>query len=123
PNVDYTPWALLEHIRIGQRDILDYIRDPDYPGLSHPEGYWPKPGERADEAAWNRSVEAFRADRAALLAIVGDPGTDLAAPMPHTPGHTLLREAFLVAEHSALHIGEFMILRQVMGTWPASRGT
>src|SRR5262249_28458419 len=62
PNVEYTPWALLEHIRIGQRDILDYVRDPHYTGLPHPQGYWPADGEQADEAAWNRSVEGFRAD-------------------------------------------------------------
>jgi hypothetical protein len=118
PHVDYTPWALLEHLRISQFDILEYIRNPAYSSPPWPAGYWPAGGAQADEAAWSRSVEAFRSDRQALEAIVADPRTDLAAPLAHTPGHTVLREVLLVAGHSAFHLGEFGILRQVMQTWP-----
>jgi len=119
PHVEYTPWQLVEHLRIGQRDILEYIRDPHYVSPEWPAGYWPAAGQQADAAAWTRSLEAFRADREALCALVADPRTDLLLPMPHTPGHTVLREVFLVANHSAYHLGEFGILRQVMQTWPA----
>ncbi|HTE85039.1 MAG TPA: DinB family protein [Dehalococcoidia bacterium] len=118
PNVDYTPWQLLEHLRISQLDILDYVRNPDYKSPPWPDGYWPAKGATADTAAWAASVERFRADRQAIEALAGDPKTDLLAPMPHTPGHTLLREVLLDAGHSSYHLGEFGILRQVMLTWP-----
>jgi len=118
PNVPYSPWHLLEHIRIAQWDILEFIRDPNYTSPPWPEGYWPAPDAQADEAAWNNTLAAIRADMAALKAMVQDPARDLTAELPHAPGYTLLREALLVADHNAYHIGEFGILRQVMGTWP-----
>ncbi len=117
PNVDYTPWHLLEHLRIGQSDILQYIRDPQYKSPHWPNEYWPPKEYEADAARWNRSIEAFRADRAALIDLVADSKTDLLVPIPHTPGHTVLREAFLNAGHTAGHLGEFSILREVMKTW------
>jgi hypothetical protein len=118
PNVDYTPWHLLEHLRISQLDILEYIRNPAYTSPPWPDGYWPPKGSQADAAAWAKSLEGFRADRQALADLVADPTTDLSDPMPHTPGHTVLREALLNAGHSSYHLGEFGILRQVMQTWP-----
>lgn len=118
PNVPYSPWHLLEHIRIAQWDILEFTRDPNYKSPPWPEGYWPAPDAQADEAAWNNTLAAIRADMAALKAMVQDPARDLTAELPHAPGYTLLREALLVADHNAYHIGEFGILRQVMGTWP-----
>jgi len=118
PHVDYTPWHLLEHLRISQLDILEYIRNPAYKSPAWPEGYWPAKGSTADPAAWAKSLDGFRADRQALADLIADPETDLAAPMPHTPGHTVLREALLNAGHSSYHLGEFGILRQIMQTWP-----
>jgi hypothetical protein len=118
PHVDYTPWHLLEHIRVSQWDILDYIRNPHYAARRWPEEYWPPKESTADVAAWNKSVEGFRADRQALADLIADPNIDLLAPIAHTPGHSVLREVFLVAGHSAFHLGEFGILRQVMQTWP-----
>jgi hypothetical protein len=121
PNVPYTPWHLAEHLRRTQRDILDYIRDRAYVAPDWPEDYWPAPDETADRARWDATVTAFRDDAAALETIVRDPAIDLLAPLPGTPGHTILREVRLVADHNAYHIGEFGILRQVMGTWPPGR--
>lgn len=119
PNVDYTPWQLIEHLRVSQWDILEYIRNPQYAAPRWPEEYWPAKSSTAGLADWNQSLDAFRADGNALAALVADPRIDLLAPMPHTPGHTVLREVFLVAGHSAFHLGEFAILRQVMQTWQA----
>jgi hypothetical protein len=121
PNVSYTPWHLLEHLRITQRDILDYIRQEGYVELDWPVDYWPPEDAAADRAQFNATIEGFRADNAALRDIVADPGTDLFAVIPGTPGHTVLREVRIDADHNAYHIGEFAILRQVMGTWPADR--
>jgi hypothetical protein len=122
PNVDYTPWQLLEHLRISQLDILEYIRNPDYKSPPWPEGYWPAGGTTADTAAWAASIEGFRRDRSDFDKLVADPNTDLTALMPRTPGHTVLREVLLNIGHSSVHVGEFGILRQVMRTWPKERG-
>jgi hypothetical protein len=121
PNVPYTPWHLLEHMRIAQWDILDFSRNPDYTELKWPEEHWPAPDAKADGVAWNETLRAFHADFDAVCALVADPATDLYATIPHGTGQTILREALLVADHNAYHTGEFAILRQVMGTWPGKR--
>jgi hypothetical protein len=119
PNVPYTPWHLLEHMRRTQNDILEFIRDPNYVSPEWPRGSWPARDERADRARWDETIRDFHKDRADLQAILADPKAQLTAPLPHAPGYTLLREFLLVADHNAYHLGEFAILRQVMGTWPA----
>jgi hypothetical protein len=122
PNVDYTPWHVLEHLRLTQVDILRYITDPAYEERSWPDEYWPDKAATATREEWDATVRDFLADRAALRALVTDPARDLFAVIPGTPGHTLLREIRIDADHNAYHIGEFAILRQVMGTWPAGHG-
>jgi len=121
PNVPYTPWHVLEHIRIAQRDILDYIRSRAYLAPTWPEEYWPARDATATPEQFALTVEGFRADRTALHELVADPATDLLTTIPNTPGHTILREVRLVGDHNAYHVGEFAILRQVMGTWPPGR--
>jgi len=121
PNVPYTPWHLLEHIRIAQRDILEYIRDRAYLAPSWPEEYWPARDATATPGQWAATISGIRADQQALRDLVADPATDLLATIPGTPGHTILREVRLLGDHNAYHLGEFAILRQVMGTWPAGR--
>ena len=121
PNVPYTPWHILEHLRITQWDILDFMRNPDYKELSWPAQYWPAPDAVTDADGWARTIAEFNADFAAICAIAADPQTDLYARIPWGDGQIILREILLVADHNAHHIGEFAILRQVMGTWPATR--
>ncbi len=122
PNVTYTPWHLLEHIRIAQWDILEFIRNPDHVSPQWPKGYWPSPDQQADEAQWERTISDFRADLRSLQDMVEDPTIDLYAPIAHAKDYTVLREMLLVADHNAYHIGEFSILRQVMSTWRAREG-
>ena len=117
PNVPYTPWHLLEHLRRAQWDILDFIRNPNYREMQWPDDYWPAPDAQADTAAWEQTIATFHADLNAIEDLVNDPQTDLSATVPHGDGQTILREILLVADHNAYHIGEFAILRQVMGTW------
>lgn len=118
PNVDYTFWHLLEHLRICQWDILDYSRNPHYKHIEWPRDYWPAKDAMTDAEGWQQTVEQFLADRAALVSMVRDPQTDLYTPIPHGyDGHTILREAMVLADHNAYHIGEFAVLRQVMGIW------
>ncbi len=119
PNVPYTPWHLLEHIRIAQWDILEFIRNPNHVSPAWPAEYWPTASQVTDEAGWRQTIQAFRADLAALEQLVQAPTTNFFSDLPHAPGYTILRELLLVADHNAYHIGEFAILRQVMATWPA----
>lgn len=118
PGVDYSFWHLLEHLRIGQWDILDYCVNANYKPIEWPRDYWPAKDAVTDADGWSRTVDQFLADRSTLVAMVQNPQTDLYSPIPHGyDGHTILREIFLVASHNAYHIGEFGILRQVMGLW------
>jgi hypothetical protein len=121
PNVPYSPWHLLEHLRIAQWDILEFVRNPAHVSPPWPQGYWPRPEDEADAARWNQTIRDFCADLKAVEAIVQDPQTEFFADLPHAKGYTVLREVLLVADHNAYHIGEFAILRQVMGTWPPGR--
>jgi hypothetical protein len=118
PNVDYTPWHLIEHLRLTQADILDYVVNPNYVEPSWPASYWPDREATASRAVFDESIRAFLADKAALRALLMDPSRDLFAVIPGSPGHTLLREIRVDADHNAYHIGEFGVLRQIMGTWP-----
>ena len=122
-NGEYTPWALVEHMRRGQWDILDFIRNPDYVYIKWPDDYWPHSDYKATEADWHETIEAFERDAAELAEIVRDPSTDLYAKIPHGTGQTILREIILTCDHLAYHVGEFAIMRQVMGTWHEDRKT
>ena len=117
PGVPHTPWRLLEHLRIAQCDIVDFTRDPRHVSPSWPEGYWPAGDAPPDDEAWDRSVAAFRADLRAMQDLVADPATDLFTPLPHGEGQTALREALLVADHNAYHIGQLVVLRRLLGAW------
>jgi hypothetical protein len=116
--VPHTPWRLLEHLRIAQWDILRFTTDPSHKSPDWPEGYWPHGDAPPDDAAWDRAVAAYRADNRAMQAIVADPATDLFAPIPHGDGQTVLREALLVADHAAYHLGQLVVLRRLLGCWP-----
>jgi hypothetical protein len=121
PHVSYTPWHLLEHMRIAQRDILEYIEDPAYRLPNWPDDYWPTPDAQADDKMWKKTIADFLRDRAALEKIAANPKVALGSALPYAKQHTVIRELLIVSEHNTYHIGEFAILRQVMGTWPARR--
>jgi len=118
PNVPYTPWHLVEHLRLTQRDMIEYVTDPDYREKRWPADFWPAREARATREAWEASVRSFLEDRAALRALAADRTRDLEEPIPWTPGHSLFRCVRIIGDHNAYHLGEFAILRQVMGTWP-----
>jgi hypothetical protein len=118
PQGTYSPWHLLEHLRLTQQDILEFLTNPEYRDRAWPEDYWPPRDATATPAQWQETIDGFHTDMAILQSMVQDPTLDLDAPIPHGTGQTPLREFLLVADHNAYHIGEFAILRQVMGTWP-----
>ena len=113
----HTPWRLLEHLRICQWDILEFSRNPNHVSPNFPDGYWPEDDAPPDSQSWDRSVDAFRDDLQAMIDLVADPGTDLYAPIPHGDGQTILREALLVADHNAYHLGQLVFLRRCLGAW------
>lgn len=119
-GLPYSPWRLLEHLRIAQYDILDFCRNPDYAEHRWPDDYWPDADAPPDAAAWDASIAQFRSDLHAMQALVADPATDLFAPIPHGDGQTILREALLVADHNAHHVGQLIVVRRLLGIWPPS---
>lgn len=121
PNVSYTFWHLLEHIRIAQWDILNFILSPEHVSPDWPDEFWPAEDKRADKAQWQRTIRDFRADFKSIQDIVKDPKTDFLAPIPHAEDYNIFREVLLVADHNAYHIGEFIILRQVMNIPPPEK--
>jgi DinB superfamily len=117
PNVPYTIWQLVEHIRIAQWDIVEFSIDPDHESPEFPEGYWPHRDATADEEQWQEALDHIRQTRQRFLHLLHAPGTDLLARLPHGTGQTILREAFLIADHAAYHIGEIILIRRLLRAW------
>lgn len=113
-HVPYTAWQVLEHMRIAQVDILEFSRNPEHVSPAWPEGYWPGTDAQADENKWQESVQAFRADLEEMKGVVSDSATDLFAPIAHGTGQTILREALLVADHNAYHLGVLSTLKRIL---------
>jgi hypothetical protein len=113
----HTAWMLLEHLRLAQRDILEFSRNPKHVSPPWPSGYWPKTEAPPSAAAWNKSVQQFRRDLKAMQALVANRKTDLFARIPWGDGQTILREALLVADHNSHHLGQLLDLRRLLGAW------
>ena len=118
PGVPHTPWRLVEHMRIAQWDILEFSRDPNHVSPDFPQGYWPEGDAPPDDLAWEQTLARFRADRQAMVDLISDPATDLFAPIAHGDGQTVLREALVVADHNAYHLGELIVVRRALHAWP-----
>jgi DinB superfamily len=116
-GLPYSPWQLIEHLRLTQHDILDFCRNPDYRELHWPDDYWPPSAAPPKPADWDESIAQFRRDRAALQALASDSKIDLFARIPHGSGQTYLRELLLVADHSAYHVGQLVTVRRALGAW------
>lgn len=113
----HTAWELLEHMRLAQWDILEYSRNTDHRSPDFPEGYWPKDSEPPDPKAWDRTVNEFCEDLRAMCKLISNPASDLNAPFPNGSGHTLLREALILADHNSYHLGQLVLLRRELGSW------
>jgi uncharacterized damage-inducible protein DinB len=120
-GLSHSLWELLEHIRRTQRDILDFCRPGNYTELQWPVDYWPPAAEPPSADAWDASIASVRTDRVALQQLVADPAIDLFSLVPHGAGEqTYLREALLVVDHGAYHIGQLVTTRMLLGIWPGS---
>ncbi|MFI5294992.1 MAG: DinB family protein [Thermodesulfovibrionales bacterium] len=118
PNASYTIWHLLEHMRIAQWDILEFVRNPDHVSPEFPAGYWPKPDEVATVAQWKGTIKKFGADLEAFKGIVKNPKTDFFKPIPNAKDYTVFREVLLVADHNAYHIAEIVTIRRLLNIKP-----
>src|SRR5437667_5163222 len=113
PNgAPHTAWQLLEHMRIGQWDILEFSRSSKHVSPEWPGGYWPKTEKPPNSDAWSESIASFKKDLKAMQKLIEDAKTDLHARIPHGTGQTIFREALLVADHNAYHLGQFVLLRR-----------
>jgi hypothetical protein len=117
PGLPHSLWQLVEHIRLAQHDILDFSRNPSYRETKWPDDYWPRSPAPPSEQAWEESLSRVRADRAALQKMAADTSIDLTARIPHGNGQTVLRELLLVADHTAYHVGQIVVVRQLLGIW------
>lgn len=116
-GLPYSLWELLEHVRLAQWDILDFCRNPEYREMKWPDDYWPGEPAPSSEEAWAESIRQYRADREAVKALAADEGVDLFATIPRGNGQTFLREVLLVADHTAYHVGQMVLVRRLLGIW------
>ena len=112
-------WQLVEHLRLAQRDILDFCVNPGYEEPDWPDDYWPRDPVPPSAGAWDESLAGYREDRDRLIALAKDTSLDLHQKIPHGTGQTVLRELLLVADHNAYHIGQIVLVRRLLGSWPA----
>jgi hypothetical protein len=116
----HSAWELLEHMRIAQWDILEFSRDPKHVSPDWPSGYWPAVPEPPSAKAWENSLKLFARDLAAMKRLIANPKTNLLARIPHGTGQTILREALLVADHNAYHLGQVILVRRLLNAWKES---
>jgi hypothetical protein len=117
-GLPHTGWQLLEHVRIAQRDILEFSRNAAHVSPEFPEGYWPKTPVPQSDDEWIDSVAAFKRDLREMIRLVENSRTDLYAPIPHGQGQSILREALVLADHNSYHLGQLVDLRRALGSWP-----
>jgi hypothetical protein len=113
----HSVWDLLEHVRLAQRDIIDFALDPKHVSPDWPSGYWPKSLAPADDAEWEKSVREFFHDLQEMEKLVSNPRTDLFAPIPHGTGQTFLRQILLLIDHNSYHLGQLVLVRRLLSAW------
>ena len=117
PGQPFTPWRILEHIRITQWDIIEFTKSANHVSPKWPTGYWPDHDAPADAAAWDKGVAQIERDLKEMQALVSDAKKDLFARIPHGTGQTLLREALVLADHNSYHLGQLVLLKRLLGAW------
>ena len=117
-NYPHSVWELVEHIRLTQKDLLEFCANPDYHEPKWPEGYWPDSPEPPSEAAWKKTLENIRRDAAALAKFAADNTAKLTEKIPHGTGQTYLRTVLVAVDHAAYHVGQIVAVRRLLGVWP-----
>jgi hypothetical protein len=117
PEVPYTIWHLVEHLRIAQWDIVEFCLDPAHKSPEWPKGYWPAKDSTVDEAGWQATLAQLKHDQQRFIDLLENPATDLFKPLPHGDGQNILREALLIGDHGAYHTGEIILIRRLLKAW------
>lgn len=118
PNeLPYSIWQITEHIRIAQKDILEFSTNKNYKELNWPDDYWPKEAAPKNEAAWKKCIDEIQKDLDEFVKLLKDKNVDLYTPFEHGSGQNLLREALLIADHTSYHTGEIIVIRRLLGNW------
>jgi len=116
-GLPYSIWQIVEHIRIGQWDMLEFSRDASHKSPKWPEEYWPKEAAPADEETWKKSIAQIIDDREAFIGLLNDTSNDLYQPFPWGTGQHLLKEAIMLTDHNGYHTGEIIVIRKLLGAW------
>ncbi len=116
-NLPYSIWQITEHIRIAQKDILEFSTNKNYKELDWPNDYWPKEAAPKNEASWKKCIDEIQKDLDEFIELLNDKNTDLYTPFEHGNGQNLLREALLIADHTSYHTGEIIVIRRLSGNW------
>lgn len=122
-GLPYSVWELVEHLRIAQEDLVAYTTGRETTSPPWPEGYWPAPRASVDDASWERAVAGAKAAFDAMAAWLDDPGTDLAAELPHSDRladggrRTVVRQMLVALDHRAYHVGQIVAVRRALGAW------
>jgi DinB superfamily len=119
PGLPYSAWQVLEHLRIAQRDILNFSAPPTggYHPMQWPADYWPASHLPPSANAWDQAIAEIRTDLKHFEALIENPKSDLYKPFRWGDGQNLLREALLIADHNAYHLGELVVIRRLLGAW------
>jgi hypothetical protein len=120
PGQPFTPWRIVEHMRITQWDIVEFTKSAAHVSPDFPDGYWPPDDAPPDAGAWDTSLAQIERDAREMERLVGDSTSDLFARIPHGTGQTLLREALVLASHTSYHLGQLILLRRLLGAWRES---
>lgn len=113
-GLPYSFWQQFEHMRITQKDILDFSLKAKYHPLNWPADYWPAHIEPNSSDRWEQSQKKFFADREEFLDLLLDPKNDLDTPLHLGQTQTLFREALLILEHNAYHTGQLMVISRLL---------
>lgn len=101
---------------------VEFTRDPRHRSPKWPDGYWPTEEAPPSDTAWDETVRAFERELEVMKRLLRDPRRPLHVKVKHPeakPHHTLAREAVVLAVHNGYHVAELILLRRMLGAWPA----
>ena len=117
PGVEHSVWQLLEHIRLGQEDILQFCLE------RRTRTTWCGPTTLAEGAVAAGRPGVARQHRR-LPALAGTApaahpdAVDLTVSVPTgKPAQTYLRAILLAADDVAYHVGQIVMVRKALGAW------
>ncbi|MBT0810242.1 hypothetical protein KIH41_03005 [Litoribacter ruber] len=113
-KLPYTFYDLFEHMRLAQKDILDYCCSENYKELSWPEDYWPKENGIISKEDYAAKIDQFYEDRSRFNKWLSHNSNKLFSPIQENQNHNLLREALLLIEHNSYHTGQLVILSRIL---------